>query len=122
VTELKNIVEWSEGADITFLVSVTQGGTPVDLTGHSAAMEVRSKPASLGGTLHLRVATGGAGIELLDQSGATRGQMRMTLPDTSGTSWVDGIADVWVKSPSQTRGQPVLRFPVRLIRKVTVGV
>lgn len=121
MTELKTIVEWAEGADVTFIVAVTQEGEAVDLTGCSAAMEVRSKPASLGGTLHLRVATG-SGITLLEQTGDTRGKFQVTLPDTSGTSWVEGIADVWIKSPEHERGVPVLRFPVRLTRKVTVSV
>ena len=121
MTEFKTIIEWAEGADVSFLVAVTQEGEPVDLTGYSAAMEVRSKPASLGGTLHLRVAIG-SGIEILEQTGDTRGKLQVTLPDTSGTSWVEGIADVWVKGPGHERGVPVLRFPVRLTRKVTISV
>lgn len=121
MTELKNIVEWAEGADVSFVVAVTQDGEAVDLTGYDAAMEVRSKAVSLGGSLNLRVELGD-GITLLTQSGDTKGKMQVVLPDTSGTTWIDGIADVWVKSPSHARGVPVLRFPVRLIRKVTASV
>lgn len=127
MTTLTNEVPWNEGAKIEFVVAVRRkaDGTRVDLTGASIALEVRDKPVTSGGTLHLRADNGDeGGIEILDpDEGETDAhRMMVTLPDTSGETWTRGIAEIRVLFPGDTLPTPVLRFPVTMTRKIVDAV
>lgn len=130
MTTLLTDVEWDEGADVQFVVSVRRksDSSRIDLTGSLIALEVRNKGVTSGGTLYLRASTspseGEGSITLLppDEGETSAHRMLVVLPNTSGAEWAKGIAEVRVLFPAADRPVPVLRFPVTLRRKIVANV
>lgn len=79
-----------QGADLDRLLTWTDSdGTPIDLTGWAARMEIRSKP---GGSLYAAFDTDDGSIVLGDAAGTIR--ITASAATTSAWTWARGVYDL----------------------------
>jgi hypothetical protein len=104
-----------QGATFDHTLTWTAGGTPVDLTGYTARMQIREEFDSADPVVSL-TSSPAAGLTL----GGTAGTIRIVITDeqTAALTIEAGVVDLEVQAPSGSV-RKVLRGKVAVIKEVT---
>jgi hypothetical protein len=79
-----------QGSDWSATLTIMQNGTPLDLTGYSAHMQIRSQP---GGTVYADLSNASGGITLGGTAGTV--YLRLTNAQTAALPAAPGAAPVY---------------------------